>query len=137
MLSKALILIIGLAGLPFVSHAASSLKADKALTDSTLFYAKAVRWNDFELASESIDPLLANPEGYSEQEEQYYKRFEIVGYTAKYSVRLDVNSYMQRVELRFVDLDSQTEIVKTDRQTWRYDPVAKRWWLTSGLPKLD
>ena len=45
--------------------------------------------------------------------------------------------YTQRVELRIVDQDTQAERTKTDRQSWRYDAAAKRWWLTSGLPKLD
>jgi hypothetical protein len=24
-----------------------------------------------------------------------------------------------------------------DRQVWRYDEVARTWWLTTGLPDLD
>ena len=50
---------------------------------------------------------------------------------------LDPLTYSQRVELRIIDRDTQTERIKTDRQNWRYDALAKRWWLTSGLPKLD
>lgn len=136
-MSKAFLLFVVMVVLPFTTQAESTKRAEKLLTDTLLVYAKAVRWNDFELASESVDPLLANKEGFTEQDEAYYKRFQVSGYTEKYSERPSFDIYDQRVELRIIDVDSQTERTKTDHQTWRYDPMLKRWWLTSGLPKLD
>ena len=45
--------------------------------------------------------------------------------------------YEQVVELRVVNRNTQVERIITDRQKWRWDAVAKRWWLVSGLPDLD
>jgi hypothetical protein len=117
--------------------AGGSNKNDKALEAALKIYGNAVRWNDFEKARESVDPLLRPPGDFSDADEAYYKQFQVSGYLLKSADRPDPQTYSQRVELRIIDVASQTERTQTDRQTWRYDAVAKRWWLTSGLPKLD
>lgn len=137
MFTKALFAALMLALLPVPVLAAGSSKNDKALEAALKVYANAVRWNDFEKARESVDPLVRPPGGFSEADESYYKQFQVSGYLMKSAERSDPQTYSQRVELRIIDVASQTERTKTDRQTWRYDPAAKRWWLTSGLPKLD
>ena len=125
-----------LALLPGLADARAD-KTDKALQASLKMYAQAVRWNDFAAAAEALDPALRAPEGFSEDDEAYYTRFQISGYSLKSGARSGPFDYSQRVELRSIDVASQTERVKTDRQTWRYDAAAKRWWLTSGLPRLE
>lgn len=125
-----------LALLPGLADARAD-KTDKALQASLKMYAQAVRWNDFAAAAEALDPALRAPEGFSEDDEAYYTRFQISGYSLKSGARSGPFDYSQRVELRIIDVASQTERVKTDRQTWRYDAAAKRWWLTSGLPRLE
>lgn len=135
MFTKAVFAALMLALLPV--PAAGSNKTDKALEVALKIYGNAVRWNDFEKARESVDPQLRTPGGFSEADEAYYKQFQVSGYLLKSAERTDPQTYSQRVELRIIDVASQTERTKTDRQTWRYDPVAKRWWLTSGLPRLD
>lgn len=137
MFTKALFAALMLALLPVPVLAAGSNKNDKALEAALKIYGNAVRWNDFEKARESVDPQLRPPGGFSDADEAYYKQFQVSGYLLKSAERPDPQSYSQRVELRIIDAASQTERTQTDRQTWRYDPVAKRWWLTSGLPKLD
>jgi len=137
MFTKALFAALMLALLPVPVLAAGSNKNDKALEAALKIYGNAVRWNDFEKARESVDPQLRPPGGFSDADEAYYKQFQVSGYLPKSAERPDPQSYSQRVELRIIDVASQTERTQTDRQTWRYDPVAKRWWLTSGLPKLD
>jgi hypothetical protein len=137
MFTKALFVALMLAFLPAPALAGGSNKSDKALEAALKIYANAVRWNDFEKARESVDPLLRPPGVFSDADEAYYKQFQVSGYLLKSAERPDPQTYSQRVELRIIDVASQTERTQTDRQTWRYDPVAKRWWLTSGLPKLD
>ena len=137
MFTKALFVALMLAFLPAPALAGGSNKNDKALEAALKIYANAVRWNDFEKARESVDPLLRPPGVFSDADEAYYKQFQISGYLLKSAERPDPQTYSQRVELRIIDVASQTERTQTDRQTWRYDAVAKRWWLTSGLPKLD
>lgn len=123
--------------LPMTTLAAGSSKTDKALQAALKSYGTAVRWNDFEKARDAVDPLQRASGGLSEADEAYYKRFQISGYLLKSAERPDLQTYHQRVELRIIDVASQTERTKIDRQTWHYDPTAKRWWLVSGLPRLD
>lgn len=117
-------------------EAKPSSKVSKDLQTTLKAYAKAVRWNEFQLASEMQDPKLV-PDGYTEEQEAYYAEFQVSGYTAKYAKWQDETHYSQRVEILLVDVETQTQRAVTDRQTWQYDPEAKRWWLTSGLPRLD
>ena len=137
MLTKAVFAVLLLAVLPPPVLAGGSNKNDKALEAALKIYGNAVRWNDFGKARESVDPLLRPPGGFSDADEAYYKKFQVSGYLVKSADRPDPQAYSQRVELRIIDVASQTERIQADRQTWRYDAVAKRWWLTSGLPRLD
>jgi hypothetical protein len=134
---KRVLLFVMLLGLTGLSMARSSNKTEKSLEASLKVYAQAVRWNDFETAYASTDPTLRAAEGFTEHDEAYYKRFQISGYTVKSTAKADPQTYSQRVELRIIDVSTQTERTKTDRQNWRWDGAAKRWWLVSGLPRLD
>ena len=129
-----LVLLSFLAVLPV--QAKPSAKISKDLQTALTAYAKAVRWNEFQLASEMQDPRLI-VDGFTEEQEAYYAAFQVSGYRAKYSQWLDESNYSQRVEIMLIDTETQTQRSVTDRQTWHYDPEAKRWWLTSGLPRLD
>jgi hypothetical protein len=137
MFNKALFLTLALAVMPAAVAAKTTSSMERKLQDSLKIYELAVRWNDFDAASASLDPLTLHGEPFSEQDEAYYKVFQITGYTTKSSSMTEDLVYTQRVELRIVDRDTQVERTKTDRQSWRYDAAAKRWWLTSGLPNLD
>lgn len=118
------------------ADAKPSAKISKDLQTTLNAYAKAIRWNEFQLAAEMQDPKLV-PDGFTEAQEAYYADFQVSGYRAKYSQWQDETHYSQRVEILLIDTDTQTQRTVTDRQTWQYDPEAKRWWLTSGLPRLD
>ena len=134
---KRVLLFVILLGMTGLSMARSSNKTEKSLEASLKVYAQAVRWNDFETAYASTDPTLRATEGFTEDDEAYYKRFQISGYTVKSTAKADPQTYSQRVELRIIDVSTQTERTQTDRQNWRWDGAAKRWWLVSGLPRLD
>ena len=134
---KRVLLFVILLGMTGLSMARSSNKTEKSLEASLKVYAQAVRWNDFETAYASTDPTLRATEGFTEDDEAYYKRFQISGYTVKSSAKAEPQTYSQRVELRIIDVSTQTERTQTDRQNWRWDGAAKRWWLVSGLPRLD
>lgn len=137
MVKKIAALMLVLAFLPGGLQGKMATKTDKALEASLKNYSLAVRWNDFEMAAESLDPTLLKGEKFSEQDENYYKSYQISGYSLKTSAYSDPEHYMQRIELRIIDQNTQVERVKIDKQSWRYDAAAKRWWLISGLPKLE
>ena len=42
----------------------------------------------------------------------------------------------QVVEIGLVNNNTQTARSLIDRQLWRYDVKAKRWWLVTGLPDI-
>lgn len=131
-----LILLLGMT-IPGFAMASSASKAQKSLDASLTSYQLAIRWSDFEAALSSLDPEIILEDDYSEHMEAYYKNFQIVSYNVKSVAWPQEMLYQQRVEIGFIALDTQVEQKIIDKQIWRYDAVAKRWWLTTGLPKLD
>jgi hypothetical protein len=84
-----------------------------------------------------VDPEVLKARPLSDVERERYRQFQVSGYEVRVSQQLSDVEYEQQVEIRLVNRHTQVERVITDRQTWRWDPEAKRWWLVSGLPKLD
>jgi hypothetical protein len=116
----------------------ASLGAQRTPRDDMLYsYVSAVRWSDFDAALNFVDPevRLANP--ISDLERERYKQYQVAGYDVKSGSEPGEGLYEQVVEIRLVNRHTQTERVITDRQSWRYDPESKRWWLMSGLPDLS
>ena len=137
MLKKYLLLFILVLVFPSYSNASSASKAQKSLDANLMSYQLAVRWNDFEAAQSSLDPQIPREEDFTENAEAYYKEYQIVSYNLKSVSWPSATIYQQRVEIGYVELNTQIVQKIVDKQTWRYDEVAKRWWLTTGLPKLD
>ena len=106
--------------------------------DQTLYsYVSAVRWSDFEAAEAFIDPALREAEPLTDLEMERYKQFQVSGYEVKGSTEVAEDRYEQIVEIRVVNRNTQVERIVTDRQEWRWDAEAKRWWLMSGMPDLE
>lgn len=137
MLKKYFLLFILVLAYPSYSIASSASKAQKKIDANLVSYQLAVRWNDFEAALSSLDPEIPQEEDFSEKVEAYYKDYQIVSYNLKSVAWPSDTIYQQRVEIGYVELNTQIVQKIVDKQTWRYDEVAKRWWLTTGLPKLD
>ena len=137
MLKKYLLLMILCLIVSGQTNASSASKAQKSLDANLASYQLAVRWNDFEAAIGSLDPTIVREEGYSENIEAQFKNYQVTGYTLKSIAWPNELSYMQRVEIRYIEINTQIEKILVDKQSWRYDAVAKRWWLVSGLPKLE
>ena len=74
---------------------------------------------------------------YLDNIEATYKEIQVTAYNLKSAAYVDPLTYQQRVEVRYIDINTQVEKSLVDKQAWRYDAVAKRWWLVSGLPILD
>lgn len=118
--------------------ACGSMGAQRNPRDQTLYtYVSAVRWSDFEAARAFLDPETVRTRPVTDFEMERYKQFQVAGYEVKSASEPAEGLYEQVVELRVVNRNTQVERVVTDRQTWRWDAEAKRWWLVSGLPDLD
>ncbi|HEX5693469.1 MAG TPA: hypothetical protein VFY00_02490 [Arenimonas sp.] len=118
--------------------AACATSGQRSPRDQTLYnYVSAVRWSDFDNAAKFVDPLVLAAEPLTALELERYRQFQVSGYEVKAASEPAEGEYEQVVEIRVVNRHTQVEKVLTDRQRWRWDPEAKRWWLASGLPDLD
>ena len=121
-----------------VALAACATPGQRSPRDQLLYdYVSAVRWSDFDAAAKFLDPELLARRPLTDLELERYKQFQVSGYEVKSGSEPAPDTYEQVVEIRVVNRNTQVEKVITDRQTWRWDAEAKRWWLMSGLPDLD
>ena len=106
--------------------------------DQALYtYVSAVRWSDFEAAVNFLDPEVRKAKPITDLEMERYKQFQVSGYEVKGATEVAEDRYEQVVEIRIINRNTQVERIITDRQEWRWDAEAKRWWLMSGLPDLE
>ncbi len=100
-------------------------------------YAAAIRWNEFEMAWSHVDPAYRKEHPLSDLEKERLKQIQITGYEEKTLEPLEDGSIEQMVEIRLINRNTQTERIVMDTQVWRWDALAKRWWLTTGLPDFS
>ncbi len=136
--SKPLRVLAPVLALLLVTACGSMGGAQRSPRDQTLYtYVSAVRWSDFEAARSFLDPEVQRVKPVTDFEMERYKQFQVAGYEVKGASEPGEGLYEQVVELRVVNRNTQVERIVTDRQKWRWDAEAKRWWLVSGLPDLD
>lgn len=124
----ALLLLVACAGGP-------GTRAD-ALQRAQYEYSAAIRWNQFEVAAEFIDPAVRDRQPLDSFELERLRQNRVVGYTVISRSLQPEGGERLEIELRLVNLHTQAERVLRVRETWRWDPTAKRWWQSEGLPGL-
>ena len=115
----------------------SSQKSEADMLQATLMaYGKAMRWGDVDQMISYIDPemLTANPIPALELER--FQQVQIAGYRDQGPVMLDETHASQVAQIELINRHTQQVRSIVDRQQWRLDREAKRWWLVSGLPKI-
>ncbi|MDY0021865.1 hypothetical protein [Arenimonas caeni] len=121
-----------------VLAACAAAGGQRSPRDQTLYhYVSAVRWSDFDAAYEFLEPERRSGNPLTDAERERYRQFQVSGYEVKSAREPADGEYEQVVEIRVVNRNTQVEKLITDRQRWRWDAEAKRWWLASGLPDLD
>jgi hypothetical protein len=100
-------------------------------------YASAIRWTEFEMAWGYLAPEYREENPLTELEKERFKQIQITGYEVKSMDVMPDGTVEQVVEIRLVNRNTQAERTFMDIQIWRYDLKAKRWWLTTGLPKTS
>jgi hypothetical protein len=114
---------------------AGSKRAKAKQIELTLFkYASAIRWNEFEMALNYVDPDYKEKSPLSDLEKERLKQIQVTGYEPKTQDTLPDGTIEQTVEIRLINRNTQTDRSVLDVQIWRWDEKAKRWWLTTGLP---
>jgi hypothetical protein len=113
-------------------------RPDTHKRDRTLYaYASEIRWGDIESALAFIDPKVRAEKTPTALELERYRQVQIAGYNVRGLDQPDDETLHQTVELRLVNRHTQVERSVLDRQRWRWDGEAKRWWLVSGLPDIS
>lgn len=115
---------------------ASTTPDRRALDDALYDYASAIRWGELDAALSHVDPdyLAAHP--LDSIERARFQQLQVSGYYVRQNSQDAEGRVHQLVEIRLVNRHTQTERSVVDRQTWRWDAEAKRWWLTTGVPDL-
>ena len=131
--TRAIVLVL----LALLLAACAGYNAKRSPRDQMLYeYVGVLRWSDFDRALGFLDPLSLEVDPLDPIEFERLKQYQVTGYDVRTSNEVSEDQYEQVVEIRFVNRHTQAERSVMDRQTWRWDPVAERWWLSSGLPDL-
>lgn len=105
--------------------------------DATLEnYAAALRWSGFVGAYSFVDPQVRAAHPLDAAAKRHYNAVQVAEYEAQPPMATGDNTIEQVAHLNLIVSSSQSAYDIVDHQRWRYDPVAKRWWLESGLPDI-
>lgn len=129
-----LLLALTLAALTACSTGAGS--RPDALERTLYDYSGAIRWNNFEVAYEMIDPEIRKARPLSDFELERLKQVQVTRYDLAASTVLPDGRIAREIEIGLVNRHTQTERNVRVREIWRYDEVAQRWWQTEGLPNF-
>ena len=130
-------LVVLLLALLLAACSGAGTKPD--ILDRTLYaYSAAVRWDEgnIEGALAFVDPEYQKKHPMSSVDLERFKHVRVSGYYVKGSQQISETEYAQRVEIRLVNIHTQSERAIVDNQIWRWDEPTKTWLLTTGLPKI-
>jgi len=99
-------------------------------------YDNALRWNEFDVAWNFVDPEVRQKQPMTDLERKRFDMVRVTGVTIRSSIASDDGSVDRSAEITLVGKFTQVERTITDRQHWRWDAKAKRFWLVSGLPDI-
>jgi hypothetical protein len=113
-------------------------RRNESLTRTLNAYGGVIRWGDFGNALQFIDPKVRAEKTPSPLEMSRYDQYRVTGYDdGQGPAPNGDNEVRQIVAISLVNNNTQVERTVIDRQTWRYDQEANRWWLVSGLPNIS
>lgn len=117
--------------------ACSGARQDTALDLTLLSYESSIRWNDFETAWEMVDPEYREKNPQSSTDWERLKQIQVAGYRRNGTTVIEDGKIGQVVEVEVINVHTQTPRKIIDKQIWKWDEEAKRWWLTTGLPNIS
>ena len=106
---------------------------DIALTN----YGVAIRWSEFEKALDFVAPAVRAQAPLTALESERFKQIQVTGYDVKTRTLQPDGGILQTVEIRLISKHTQLERTVIDHQAWTWDPEAKVYWLSSGLPDFN
>ena len=114
---------------------ATGMDRGDALQKAQYAWSAAIRWGDFEGAWNMVDPEVRSAHPLTDLELERYKQVQITAYH-DLGARIGDNAAEREIQIGVVNRNTQVEREARYSERWRYDPVAKTWWETSGLPDL-
>jgi hypothetical protein len=123
-------------GLALVAGCAALGTKNDLLTSTLDSYAATIRWGNFEDAASFVDPEMLKAQPLGAVDLARFAQVRVTGYNAQPLRPNGDNEVRQTVEIELVNNNTQSLRAIVDRQVWRYDEKAKRWWLVSGLPDI-
>lgn len=112
-------------------------KSKGDLLEATLeSYASTIRWGNFEDAAAFVEPETLKAHPLASIDLERYRQMRISGYNAQPAHPVGDNEVALVAEIVLTNNNTQSVRSVLDRQRWRYDEKAKRWWLVSGLPDI-
>lgn len=109
---------------------------DKLRDDTLESYAATLRWGDFASAYQFVDPQVRAKQPLDAAAKKRYNAVSVAGYDAQPPTATGENTISQIAQISLIVKASQNSYDIVDRQSWRWDPVARHWWLESGLPDI-
>lgn len=106
-----------------------------ALRQAQYDWSAAIRWGDFEGAWSLVDPEYRQAHPMTALEFSRYDQVRISAYHES-GATVSGDTASRRVQLGVVNRNTQVQREVGYLEQWRYDPVAERWWVSSGLPDL-
>ena len=129
--------LLGLLCLLFLAACATASGQSNKLNQAQYAWSGLVRWGDFEGALQLIDPKEREKHAVGPLELERYRQVQISSYRdVGASSDFDAGLAVRDIEIGVINRHTMAERVVRYRETWRWDPEAKTWWVTSPLPDL-
>lgn len=131
-------ILIAVATLVLAACATEKMRSKSTVLDETLHaYAATIRWGDIAQAQSFIEPKVLAEHPPTPLELERFRQVRVAGYDEQAPVPVGENEVRQTVQIELINVNTQSTRSVVDRQVWKYDEAAKRWWLTSGLPDIS
>jgi len=105
----------------------------EALNQMQYDYSAAIRWGDFEGAWQAVDPEYRKKHPLTDLEFERFKQIQVSGYT-DLAAQSTEQKAIREIQIGIINKHNMTERSIRYTEMWRYDEVAKRWWVVNGLP---
>jgi hypothetical protein len=120
--------------LPLLLAACSSVTHTKV--DMREEYSRAVRWSEWDLAWQFIDPTRRKSLVLPGEEQDRLNEVEVTAYNVRNAEPQPDGTIKQLVEIHYIDKATQIEKTTRVNEVWRTDDNGEHWWLTTGLPEF-
>jgi hypothetical protein len=106
-----------------------------ALQQAQYAWSAAIRWGDFEGAWNMVDPEYREAHPMTPLEFERYRQVQISAYHDRGGQAGDATA-TREIDIGVVNRNTLEARQAGYVERWRYDPEARAWWVTSGLPDL-